>query len=68
MHHVYLVSMYSLHSIQTYLSNLVRNILGEGGIDKNNELMMNVIQMLHVVSNLKNQYDNEELKHLWMYF
>ena len=42
-----LVSTFLLHNLHTYLINAVTNVLGEGGMNKKNETVMNVLQMLH---------------------
>ena len=49
------------------LQNAVVNVLGEGGMDVNQNPVMNVMQLLHGAYNIQNWNEIEELKQLWAY-
>ena len=66
MHEMYIITLYTLHNLQTALRNAVLNVLGEGG-SSDGEMKMNMMQMLHGCYNIQNWHESNELKEIWKY-
>ena len=63
----YLISTCSLYNLQNCLRKAAIHVLGEVGVDKNGQPVMNCMQMLHRAYNLQNWQEFDELKQLWVY-
>lgn len=55
----FIISACSIHALQLQLSNAVKKVIGQGGLDKRNAL-----QMLHTVYDLQESIDTEEWRHV----